>query len=85
MFNDLVIAICRETDLLRHLGEMSIHFTIEVHLSQITMDRLYLTDRYKYDIENMQFMGHPIIKDSTDYVCIVHKINLVDRENENGL
>ena len=84
MIKDLANAVASEKSLIRSIGVSGIYFTVEVHLTEHNIEYLKANTAYldipMYNEDNITFMGCPIIKDTTDFVCIIHKINLVDKE-----
>ena len=84
MIKDLVYAVTSEYSLLRSLGVSGIHFTVEVHLREQSIAYLEANTAYIdipiHDGNDITFMGCPVIKDTKDFVCTIHKTNLVDKE-----
>lgn len=84
MIKDIANAVASEKSLIRSLGVSSIYFVVEVHLTKSTLEYLKTTAYvnilpYK---DNITFMACPIIEDTRDFVCTIHKTNLVEKENE---
>ena len=84
MIKDLINAVASERSLSRSLGISGIHFTTEVHLTKHNIEYLRANTTYLdipiHDKDNITFMNRPVIEDTTDFVCTIHKINLVDKE-----
>lgn len=82
--NDLINAVVSEKSLIRSLGVSGIHFVVEVHLTEHNIEHLKNNTAYldisRHDKNDITFMGCPVIKDTRDFVCTIHKINLVDKE-----
>jgi hypothetical protein len=74
---DLVNAVASEHSLVRSLGISGIHFTVEVHLTKPTLEYLRTTAYINIlpNEDNITFMNCPVIEDTTDFVCTVHRIN----------
>ena len=79
MIKDLVNAVASEKSLIRSIGVSGIHFTVEVHLTRSVIEEMKCTAYLNIE-EPLTFMGCPLIEDSTNFVCTVHKTNLVDKE-----
>ena len=79
MIKDLVNAVASERSLLRSLGISGIYFTVEVHLTKSTLEYLRTTAYINIlpDKDNITFMNCPVVEDTTDFVCTVHRTNLV--------
>ena len=82
MIKNLVDAVASEYSLLRSLGVSGIHFTVEVHLTKSTLEYLKATEYINIfpNEDNITFMNCPVIEDTTDFVCTIHRINLVEGE-----
>lgn len=83
MIKDLVNAVASEKSLIRSIGVSGIYFTVEVHLTEDNIAYLRANTAYLdipiHDEDDITFMGCPIIKDTKDFVCTIHKTNLVER------
>lgn len=83
MIKDLINAVASERSLSRSLGISGIHFTTEIHLTKHNIEYLKANTTYlnipRHDEDNITFMNCPVIEDTTNFVCTVHKINLVER------
>ena len=79
MIKDLVNAVASERSLSRSLGISGIYFTVEVHLTKSTLEYLRTTAYVNIlpDKDNITFMNCPVVEDTTDFVCTVHRTNLV--------
>jgi len=79
MIKNLVNAVASEKSLIRSIGVSSIYFTVEVHLTKSTLEYLRTTAYVNIlpDNDNITFMNCPVIEDTTDFVCTVHRTNLV--------
>ena len=80
---DLVNAFASEKSLIRSLGVSGIHFVVEVHLTGQSIAYLRNTAYINVPIHNeddITFMGCPVIKDTRDFVCTIHRTNLVEKE-----
>lgn len=84
MIKDLMNAVILEKSTARSIGESGIYFTIEVHLTEHNIEYLKANTAYLdipiHDGDDITFMGCPVIKDTKDFVCTIHKTNLVDKE-----
>lgn len=84
MIKDLVNAVASEKSLIRSIGVSGIYFTVEVHLTEHNIEYLKANTAYldipRHDENNVTFMDCPVIKDTKDFVCTIHKTNLVDKE-----
>lgn len=84
MIKDLMNAVISEKSFVRSLGVVSsIHFVVEVHLREQSIAYLKANTAYIdipiHDGNDITFMGCPVIKDTKDFVCTIHKTNLVER------
>jgi len=79
MIKNLVNAVASEHSLLRSLGVSGIHFTVEVHLTKPNLEYLRTTAYINIPSNecDITFMNCPVIEDTTDFVCTVHRTNLV--------
>ena len=81
---DLVNAVASEKSLIRSLGISGIHFVVEVHLTEQSIAYLKANKSYfdipVHDEDDITFMGCPVIKDTRDFVCTIHKTNLNEKE-----
>lgn len=82
MIKNLVNAVASEHSLLRSIGVSGIYFTVEVHLTKSTLEYLKATEYINIfpNEDNITFMNCPVIEDTTNFVCTVHRTNLVDKE-----
>lgn len=82
MIKDLVNAVASEKSLICSLGVSGIHFTVEVHLTKSTLKYLKATEYINIfpNEDNITFMNCPVIEDTTDFVCTIHRTSLVDKE-----
>ena len=85
MIKDLMNAVISEKSFVRSLGVVSsIHFVVEVHLTEQSIAYLRANTAYldfpRDDGDNITFMACPVIKDTKDFVCTIHKTNLVNKE-----
>lgn len=78
MIKDLVNAVASEHSLSRSLGISGIYFTVEVHLTKSTLEYLRTTAYVNIlpDKDNITFMNCPVVEDTTDFVCTVHKTKI---------
>ena len=82
MIKDLMNAVVSEKSLIRSIGLYGIHFTVEVHLTKSTLEYLRTTAYVNIlpNEDNITFMNYPVIEDTTDFVCTIHRTNLVEGE-----
>ena len=84
MIKDLMNAVLSEKSLIRSIDVSGIYFAVEVHLTEHNISYLRSNTAYldisRHDEDDITFMGCPVIKDTKDFVCTIHKINLVDKE-----
>lgn len=84
MIKDLMNAVISEKSLIHSLGASGIHFAVEIHLTEHNIE--YLADNTGYldisrhDEDDITFMDCPVIKDTRNFVCTIHRINLVNKE-----
>ena len=84
---ELINAVASEKSLIRSLGISGIHFVVEVHLSKPSL--AYLRTRTEYinipsNGDNITFMNCPVIEDTRDFVCTIHKTNINQGVNQNA-
>ena len=78
MIKDLVNAVASEKSLIRSIGMSGIYFVVEVHLTKSTLECLRTTAYINIlPDKNTTFMNCPVVEDTTDFVCTVHRTNLV--------
>lgn len=77
MFHKIVQLICNEMSLVRSLGISGNYFTIEVHLTKSTVELLKIESPCYFGVKDEQYtiMKCPVIEDSSNFVCTVHKTN----------
>ena len=86
MFHKIVQSICNEMSLVRSLGISGNYFIIEVHLTKPTVELLKIESPCYFGVNDGQYiiMKCPVIEDSSNFVCTVHKTNLDEEiEDEN--
>lgn len=83
---DLINAVASERSLSRSLGVSGIHFTTEVHLTKSTLAYLKTTAYINIlsDEDNITFMNCPVIEDTRDFVCTIHRTNINQGVNQNA-
>lgn len=83
---NIMNAVISEKSLIRSMGSTAYFFTIEVHLSRSSIEYLRSTAYVNLPMnkdEFLTFMGCPVIEDSTDFVCTIHKVDISEEENRN--
>ena len=82
MIKDLINAVISEKSLIRSLGSLGIHFTVEVHLTKSTLEYLRTTAYINIlPDKDVTFMNCHVVEDTTDFVCTVHRTNLIEGDH----
>ena len=84
---ELINAVASEKSLIRSLGISGIHFVVEVHLSKPSL--AYLRTRTENinilpNNDAITFMGCPVVIDTADFVCTIHRTNINQGVNQNA-
>ena len=74
---EFVGAVINEIAFLRSLGNNQVFFTVEVHVTKSKFDELCENYGCVTTADVKYFMGCPIVIDESNFVCTVHKKEII--------